>query len=78
MFVFLSRGGEPNILALPTRVKMWLYTYSFIENAESSLQSRFGQLPVDETGQSESKSQTVLISTTIGISLGWSSTWSPN
>lgn len=57
----LSRGGEANILALPTRVKMCLYTYSFIENTESGLQSRFGQLPVDETGQSETQSQIVLI-----------------
>ncbi len=49
---FSERGGEANIY-LPPCVKMWLYTYSFIENAESGLQSRFGQLPVAETGQSE-------------------------
>lgn len=56
IFVFWTRGGgEANILALPTRVKMWLYTYSFIENAESGLQTCFGQLPVDEASDTQSQ-----------------------
>lgn len=58
--LFFWARGKANILALPTRVKMWLHTYSFVENAESGLQSGFGLLPVDEPGQSEIQSQTDL------------------
>lgn len=42
--------------------KMWLYIYSFIDNANSGLHSHFVcQLWVDETGRSEIQSQTVLV-----------------